>query len=788
MKILLVEDDQGSAEVLKNTLTARHYLVDLAMDGQVGLELAEAFAYDLVLLDVMLPKLDGINFCRQLRAQRNDTPVLLLTALDSSTSKVIGLDAGADDYLAKPFDTNELLARIRALLRRGSPVLSSVIEAGNIRLDSSSCKVTCNSQLLHLTAKEYTLLELLLRNSHRIFSQKLLLDHLWPSEEIPSENTVRAHIKGLRQKLKKAGADALIETVYGLGYRLKLGEDEVNNQAAAKVDDKPASIDFVTAVARQKPQISEALTAIWERFKPKYIAHVTVLEQAIKTLVAGTLTDELGQQASREAHLLIGSLASFGFTEASRLSREIEQIFRAGVKQSAASVGRLEQLVVALRQELERSRATSSPPASGSTTVLQQPRLLIVDNDAQLGEQLVSSAAVWGINALVATNLTKVREAIAQNCPDVVLLDFCFDNETDSGLELLAELRTSHPNLPVLVFTDKFDFANRVKVARLGGQIFLPKPVPTAEVMAAVTQVLQRSDIVEAKILVVDDDPQMLDILRTLLEPWGFMLTLVDNPQHFWDTLEQFNPDLLILDIEMPQLSGIDLCQVVRNDPRFCELPVLFLSAHMDAMTVNRVFTAGADDYVSKPILGPELIARVLNRLERTQMLHKMAETDVLTGIANRRKSIQELTRLLHLAKRGGQPLCFVILDLDHFKQVNDQHGHDAGDQVLRRFGALLQQTFRSADVVARWGGEEFVVGLYGATRHQSWVRVIQLLKTMHQQEFTLASGEKFRVTFSGGIAEYPENGTDLQALYRSADAALYRAKALGRNRVVMCD
>lgn len=786
MKILLVEDDQGSAEVLKNTLTAQHYLVDLAMDGEAGLSFVEAFAYDIVLLDVMLPKLDGINFCRQLRQTRNDTPVLLLTALDSSTSKVMGLDAGADDYLIKPFDTNELLARMRALLRRKSPALSSVIEAGNIRLDSSSCRVTCSGQLLHLTAKEYALMELMMRNSHRIFSQKLLLEHLWLSDqELPLENTVRAHIKGLRQKLKQAGADGLIETVYGLGYRLKLGEDEVKNQAAAKVDSQPASIDSVSVADQPKPQISSALTAIWERFKPKYSAHVTVLEQAIKTLVAGTLTAELEQQALREAHLLIGSLASFGFAEASRLSREIEQIFRAGVKQSQAQVERLEQLVVALRQELERCSATGEPPAPEISTVKHQPRLLIVDNDVHLGKQLIKETTIWGIQALVATNITQVQDALASYWPDVVLLDLCFDYDVDSGLKLLAELRTTHPNLPVLVFTDKADFANRVKVARLGGQIFLPKPLPTASVMAAVTQVLQRADIVEAKILVVDDDPQMLDVLRTLLAAWGFQLILVDNPQHFWSRLEQSHPDLLILDVEMPQVSGIELCQVVRNDLRWSELPVLFLSAHMDAITVNRLFTAGADDYVSKPVLGPELIARVLNRLERTHILHRLAQTDVLTGVANRRKSIPELTRLLHLAQRQAQPLCLIILNFDRFNQVNNQHGHDAGEQVLRRFGALLQQTFRSADVVARWGGEEFVVGLYAATRFQSRVRLIELLEIMRQQEFTSASGEKFRVTFSGGISQYPENGTDLQALYRSADAALYHAKAKGGNQIV---
>lgn len=779
MKILLVEDDEGTAEILRTTLREQHYLVDLALDGQAGLEMADAFTYDLILLDVMLPKLDGLDFCRQLRDRKDRTPVLLLTVLESNTSKIMGLEAGADDYVVKPFDPHELLARIRALLRRGSSALSSIIEAGKIALDCSSCRVTCDGQLLHLTAKEYALLELLLRNSHRIFSQQALLEHLWLFEEIPSENTLRTHIKTLRRKLKQAGADA-IETVHGLGYRLKLGEDEVKSQAAATAHAPSAAIATVTTVGQPRQQIVPARAAIWERYKHNYSDRIETLEQTIATLERGELTPELGQQACGEAHLLIGALASFGFTEASRICRQIEQIFRAGVESSLEA--RLAQLVAALRQELELPAPTRELPERSLATVKQQSRLLIIDNDTQLGEQLISEATIWGIQAELIT-LTAARKAIAQNCPDVVLLDLC-DNCAESGLNLLAELKTNNRDLPVLVLAAQDDFTNRIKVARLGGEIFLSKPVFPASVLAAINQVLSQSDTIAAKILVVDDDPQTLDVLRTVLEPWGFKLALVDNPRHFWDKLEQYNPDLLILDVEMPELSGIDLCQVVRSDPHWCELPVLFLSVHTDATTVDRVFAAGADDYVNKPILGARLIARVLNRLERTQTLHKLADTDILTGIANRRKSIQELSRLLRLAKRQSQPLCFVILDLDRFKLVNDRHGHETGDRVLRRFGALLQQTFRSEDAIARWGGEEFVVGLYAATRQQTMARLTELLEIVQQQEFTGTSGEKFQVSFSGGIAQYPEDGTDLQALYRSADAALYEAKAGGRGRV----
>lgn len=222
MKILLVEDDERITDVLLEVLVEQNYVVEVAFDGQAGWELIDSFTYDLILLDVKLPKLDGITLCRRLRVRRIETPILMLTARDRLSDRVIGLDAGADDYLVKPFELEELLARIRALLRRGSLPLPPVLEWAGLCLNPNTCEVFYREQSLTLTAKEYRLLELFLRNGHRVSSRAQILEHLWLFDDPPEESTIKAHVRSLRQKLKAVGAPAdLIETVYGLGYRLK---------------------------------------------------------------------------------------------------------------------------------------------------------------------------------------------------------------------------------------------------------------------------------------------------------------------------------------------------------------------------------------------------------------------------------------------------------------------------------------------------------------------------------------------------------------------------------------
>ncbi len=222
MKILLVEDDRRISIPLAETLKDEKYLVDMVEDGQSAWEMLQSFNYDLILLDVMLPKINGILLCQKLRGAGVQSPVLMLTARDSSSDKVLGLDAGADDYVVKPFDLAELTARIRALLRRGIDTFPTVLEWGNLRLNPSNCQITYDEQLIHFTPKEYQLLELFMRKHQRVLSPSNILDYLWSLEESPSQEVVKVYIKDLRKKLKKAGAPPdFIETIYGVGYRLK---------------------------------------------------------------------------------------------------------------------------------------------------------------------------------------------------------------------------------------------------------------------------------------------------------------------------------------------------------------------------------------------------------------------------------------------------------------------------------------------------------------------------------------------------------------------------------------
>ncbi|MBW4515674.1 MAG: response regulator [Timaviella obliquedivisa GSE-PSE-MK23-08B] len=772
MKILVVEDDELIAQALRIILSDQNYAVELAQDGQVGLELIEIFDYDLLLLDVMLPRLDGISLCRQVRSQGHQMPILLLTGRDSKHEKATGLDAGADDYVVKPFDTEELVARVRALLRRANSSTQPLLEWGGLQLDPSSCEVIYQDKLLSVTPKEYALLELFLRNNRRVFSCDAILEHLWTYEDMPGEEAVRTHIKGLRQKLKTVGAPAtLIETVYGIGYRLK----PLNvKHVPAKLKEKPNPSDNQPIPPQAIQSQSLAIVAgIWHRFQAKVSAQVEVLEKAAAAALVQSLDPQLHQQAKQDAHTLAGSLSMFGFPHGGDLARNIEQLLGSPDALSPDQVQKFQAWVMGLRQDIEQPIEEKTPEFAVANT---HPLLLIADRDRLLAEALAHEAEKQGFRGMIAPDLAIAQSILDQHQPDIVLLDLEISSNSQESLALLSKFQRRMPPIPVLVFANQASLTQRVEVARHGGRFFLQKPFSLTQVFEAVNQVLKRAEPAQTKIMVVDDDPEIVPVLKTLLEPWGLKVTMLQDPEQFWETLETCSPDLLILDVEMPYLGGIELCQVVRNDIRWGGLPILFLTAHTEFSIIDQVFAAGADDFVSKPIVGSELVARIITRLERLRLMRRIAETDPLTGVANRQKSTQDLEELLSLADRHQQTLSFAILDLDHFKQINDRYGHAAGDTVLRQVGYLLQQSFQSEDVIARWGGEEFVVGMYGMVAEEAVQRLVILCQMLEHQPFYSAE-DQFQVSLSAGVAQYPQDGSDLRSLYRSADVALQQAK-----------
>ncbi|MGK7890374.1 MAG: diguanylate cyclase [Leptolyngbyaceae cyanobacterium] len=536
---------------------------------------------------------------------------------------------------------------------------------------------------------------------------------------------------------------------------------------------------------------------------------IQILESILDTLQTGTCSMPLQHRAIREAHTLAGTLANLGLEYAAQFAEQITALFKMFTQLNAAQIQQLSQAIQALRHSLESPSICSTHLVqTASTQVIQDyqqnhsshdhssdnngfaPRpmpldsvqLLIVDDDVALSEEIRTLAAVRNIHTRLATTLSDARSLVQYYRPDIVLLDLCFPNTAEDGLSFLAELTQIDTSIPVIVFTSQQGLTDRLNAARLGAKGFLQKPISANGVFDVLTRVLQQHQAYDSNLLVMVDDEGVMAHLDQLLTTYGFSPTLHRDPDQFWTVLENVAPDLLILDVNSKRMNGLELCRVVRNDIRWSDLPIILLAEQTDRRMVQEVFAAGADDYVQKPICGSELMARVSNRLERSRLLNTLAYTDSLTGLTNRCKATADIKRLLYLAERQQKPMSFVIFDLDRFKQINDQHGHLVGDQALRHAAYALQQTFRRMDVIARWGGDEFVLGLFDSSAEQTANRITQLMQALQHTTISTQAPFPLTLTCSVGIAEYPLDGHTLDDLYQAADKALYHSKLNGRN------
>ncbi|WGV23390.1 response regulator [Halotia branconii] len=778
MKILLIEDDEVLASALLQSLTQHHYAVEIAQDGQIGWEYAQGTNYDLILTDVGLPKLDGITLCQRLRSSRCSTPILLITAKDETNDRIRGLDAGADDYLIKPLNLGELQARVRALLRRGDTPRPPVLEVGALRLDPSICKVTYDNQVLDLTPKEYGLLELLLRNPLRVFSRGDIIEHLWTFDDPPQEETVKSHIKWLRHKLKVVGAVDWIENVYGLGYRLNSQKVTSSRNSEKIIQKNPKQNSLISDTSPSvEQQFNQAMSGLWNQYQGLMTQRMEVLQQAAKALSSGTLTIELRKSAEREAHKLAGVLGMFEQETGTQIAREIEQTLDKDRELLPAQKRQL----ISLIQELGNLLNLMSQKVVNQTATLIEeeisPNLLLIDPDLQLGSQLQQLAySPTEMRWQQITTLENARNFLQTNSPDLVVLNVDEIGQREESLALMLNLATRTPPVPVLILAITDQLIDRVTLAQSGARGFLVKPVTAIQIGETASQILQFTRSLTVNILVVDDDPLILAALAPMLEPWGMRITGLDDPLRFWEVLQATAPDLLILDVEMPHINGMELCQAVRTDPQWQELPIVFLTAHREMETVQQVFAAGGDDYVVKPVVGAELLARITHRLERSRLLQSLSTKDSLTGLANQFQSSRDLQHLITQAEKNQQSVYLMILSISDLRQINIQHSHEAGNQVLQRWSRLLQSVFYNGEILGYWGNGEFVVGVSGFSETERLIvqhRLSEILTKLRQQVFTAFNGDRFQATCNYAVVEYPHDGLKLQSLYQVANSML---------------
>ncbi|WNG49585.1 response regulator [Archangium minus] len=525
----------------------------------------------------------------------------------------------------------------------------------------------------------------------------------------------------------------------------------------------------------------------------------TRLAEKLRELMAAMLraraaNPEALEEAYQLVHKLHGTAGSYGFHAVSGAARHLESLLKPAREVKGAVDWRaldaaLHELATVARSIAPTSPAAQAPGAAKTKAppMEVEPRgtVLLVDDDEAWLADVERMGKERLLRVVTARNADEaVAEARRQRL-DGVLLHVDLGGK-EGGFPVAERLRAEPElrELPLGFFGAGGDVTYRIAAIHCGASLYLPRPFSAVELSEAVERMVAARRPERSRVLVVDDDPEAVRALSAALTSQLVEVVGLEDPYRMVDVLAEQRPDLLLLDVEMPGPSGFDLCRIVRSMPEWQSLPILFITAHTGVEFRVAAFQAGADDYLAKPVMREELRARVQSRLERARLARDRAERDVLTGLLLRRPFLEGLRAKLAEAQRMGRTLALGFLDVDRFKKVNDTHGHLAGDRVLMQLGRLLTARFRKEDLRCRWGGEEFVVALMGASAEGARDILARTAAELARADFEGDKGEHFHVTFSAGLAVAPQDGADVETLLRVADERLYRAKAQGGNRL----
>jgi diguanylate cyclase (GGDEF)-like protein len=799
-RILMVEDNPMNRRLVRYVLEFRGHEVIEAGSVDEGRQRLARRLPDLVILDLNLPGGGGELLLREIRgeARLRALPVVAVTAYAMEGDRERLLREGFSGYISKPIDTTTF-----------GPQIESFLDKATDKAPSPSSVAPPKTALLLDDDEEFRALltPLLEEGGYRVVHAKTGAegDALIEREEfdlavvdyrLPDTNGIewirylrkRGHqtkilsassywrdLDTLRPMAEKLGITLLQKPILPTVFRAVMGYES-----------RPAAEVKAPSVRRDANAQLAALRAEFTRELPTRLDQLShALSEARRQPDDKVLLGE----AMRLCHNMGGTAGSYGYAELGTIALQIEAtLLRMGksARRGAAVedwTGIEKALANAVRSALGQARdaPTEVPPDAR----MAEGRILVVDEDPGFLRYVGELLRQRFLELMPAATTAAALERARATPPDAALIDVRL-RAPEESFQLARDLRAlpGCEDLPIAFSSIDDALDHQVAAAQAGASLYLAKSLDTVTFTQAIEQLLRERQRQLPHVLIVDDDPDFSSLITALLRRDQINSTALTDPALLFSTLERIRPDLMLLDVVMPGMNGFDLCRIIRTNPRWQDLPVLFLTAKTEVDHRVAAFQAGGDDYLAKPVVPEELLARIRVRLERARLARERSDIDAVTGLLSRRALVDRLVPGLAGAKHQSRPWTLCLLDLDRLHDINENHGPLMGDQVLSMLGNLLRRRFRTQDLRGRWAGKEFLLCCPDQEPRITQGALSRVLAEFSALKFDGSQGT-FTASFSAGVASTPTDGDSLELLLAVCERRLRSAKKGGRKQVV---
>lgn len=537
-------------------------------------------------------------------------------------------------------------------------------------------------------------------------------------------------------------------------------------------------------MADPTPSLADKMAALSNRFEAKIDERTEEIEAACNRFLNDGEDDATVQEgAITLAHRLAGSSGTMGFAELGKTAAALERALKSKNRTD------IEAALQTLKEAAERKKrgqadcgeksivdgveTQAQPKGNASIHLLEENHELAEDISLQLGH--------FGYKGRVHSG----GDGGDGEEDGKMIVHIHMPTDANGGMTTVTTVRRDHGNTaPLMVVSERDDLQTRLLAVRAGADAFFPKPLNIGRLVETLDELTADQIPDPYRVLVVDDDSEQAQAYSLILNGAGIKTEIITEPLKVMELLSDFQPDLLLLDINMPSCSGLELATVIRQQEAFVQMPIVFLTADGSQTGRLSAMRTGADEFLTKPPQADLLLTSVLARAERSRALGSMISCDSMTRLPNHTKIKEHLETELERAKRQNQSVAFAMIDIDLFKKVNDTHGHLVGDHVIQALAQVLRQRLRKTDIVGRYGGEEFAA-ILPDTDGETARKVLDDIRDGFGRIRHLGGGGEFFSTFSCGIATYPPTAEPVE-ITKNADDALYQAKDGGRNKVVL--